>query len=583
MEARPWFKSYDPGVPHTLEPYPERTLLDVMADTLSERPDHTALIFKGTRMPHAELERLTNAFSAALQALGVQKGERVALVLPNCPQAVIGQIGAWKAGAIVAPINPLYTERELEYSLVEIRAESALVLTPFYAKIKAVQPRTPVKRVIATNIKEYLPPAMRLLFTLAMERKEGHRVALGSGDYWLPDLLRRNAGAPRPPTLPGPRDPAILLFSGGTTGTPKAALGTHVALLTSAMQLQAYARSVLANWDDVLTWVMPIFHVYGNMALNTALLARWPLAVVPNPRDIDDLVATIRKVHPACLHGVPTLFIALLNHPDVRSGRAGIRSMKICWSAAAPLMAETKQRFEDLTGGWLLEAYAMTETMLAAACCPIHGVYKQGSVGVPLPDVDMRIVDIDSGEEELATGQVGEIIVQAPQIMLGYWERPTETANMIREGPRGGPGGRWVYTGDLGTIDEDGYVFIVDRKKDLIKPGGFQVWPREVEEVIAAHPAVAEVSVAGMPDERQGEAVKAWIVLRPGQQATADEIRAYCRGRLAGYKVPRQVEFRDSLPKTMVGKVLRRELTRESASATGGLASADSPPAPRGG
>ena len=561
MDEKPWFKSYDPGLPHTLQPYPERTLLEVMADTLHERPEHTAMLFKGGRISCAELEQLSNAFAAALVAQGVRKGERVALILPNCPQAIIGQIGAWKAGAIVAPLNALYTERELEYALNEIRAGTVVVLTPFYAKIKALQPRTQVQRVIATNIKEHLPTMLRWLFTLAKEKKEGHRVAIEPGDRWMGDLLQQHAGAPRPDVPVMPQDPAILLFSGGTTGTPKAALGTHHALLMSAMQLHAYARTVLADWDDILTLVMPMFHVYGNMALNTALVARWPLAVVPNPRDIDDLVATIRKVHPACLHGVPTLFIALLNHPDVQSGKAGIQSMKICWSAAAPLMAETKERFEELTGGWLLEAYAMTETMLSAVCCPVHGVYKIGSVGVPLPDVDVRIVDIETGEQDLPFGEVGEIIVHAPQIMVGYWERPTETANMIRKDPVSGE--RWVYTGDLGYMDEDGYLFIVDRKKDLIKPSGFQVWPREVEEVIATHPAVAEVSVAGVPDERQGEAVKAWIVLRQGHQVTADEIRAHCRERLTGYKVPKQVEFRDTLPKTMVGKVLRRELVKQ--------------------
>ena len=561
MDEKPWFKSYDPGLSHTLQPYPERTLLEVMADTLLERPEHTAMLFKGARISCAELEQLSNAFAAALVAQGVRKGERVALILPNCPQAIIGQIGAWKAGAIVAPLNALYTERELEYALNEIRAGTVVVLTPFYAKIKALQPRTQVQRVIATNIKEHLPTMLRWLFTLAKEKKEGHRVAIEPGDRWMGDLLQQHAGAPRPDVPVMPKDPAILLFSGGTTGTPKAALGTHHALLMSAMQLHAYARTVLADWDDILTLVMPMFHVYGNMALNTALVARWPLAVVPNPRDIDDLVATIRKVHPACLHGVPTLFIALLNHPDVQSGKAGIQSMKICWSAAAPLMAETKERFEELTGGWLLEAYAMTETMLSAVCCPVHGVYKIGSVGVPLPDVDVRIVDIETGEQDLPFGEVGEIIVHAPQIMVGYWERPTETANMIRKDPVSGE--RWVYTGDLGYMDEDGYLFIVDRKKDLIKPSGFQVWPREVEEVIATHPAVAEVSVAGVPDERQGEAVKAWIVLRQGHQVTADEIRAHCRERLTGYKVPKQVEFRDTLPKTMVGKVLRRELVKQ--------------------
>jgi long-chain acyl-CoA synthetase len=558
MDEKPWFKSYDAGVPHTLQPYPEQTLLDVLAETVRQRPEHTALIFKGRRMSYAELDRLSSAFGAALLAQGVEKGERVAVLVPNSPQAIIAQLGAWKAGAIVAPLNALYTERELEYSLNEIRAETVVVLTPFYAKVKAVQPRTPVRRVIVTNIKEHLSPALKLLFTLLKEKREGHRIEIEPGDLWLADLLRRHGGASRPgaAAAPAPQDPAILLFSGGTTGTPKAALGTHKALLTSAQQLQAYARTVLVDWEDTLTLVMPLFHVYGNMAMNCALLARWPMAIIANPRDIDDLVSTIRKVGPACLHGVPTLFIALLDHPDVKSGKAGIDSMKICWSAAAPLMAETKQRFEAVTGGWLLEAYAMTETMLAAACCPVHGTYKEGSVGVPLPDVDMRVVDVDTGEQELPPGEVGEIIVSAPQIMVGYWERPTETENMIREWA----GQRWVYTGDLGYIDEDGYLFIVDRKKDLIKPSGFQVWPREVEEVIATHPAVAEVSVAGVPDAQQGEAVKAWIVLQPGQEVSRDEIRAYCRERLTGYKVPRHVEFRDGLPKTMVGKVLRREL-----------------------
>lgn len=553
MEDKPWFKSYDPVWPHTLQPYPQSTLLDVIAETARERPDFVALIFKGARMTYAELERLSDAFGSALVAQGVKKGDRVALVLPNSPQAIIAQLGAWKAGAIVAPLNPLYTERELEYALTEVSAETVVTLSPFYGKIKSLQPRTKVCRIIATNIKEYLPPLLRVLFTLAKEKKEGYRVTLSPGDLWMGDLIRQHGG--KPPVKVLPDDPAILLFSGGTTGLPKAALGTHHALLMSALQLRAYARAVLEDWKDILTWVMPIFHVYGNMAMNASFVARWSMAIVPNPRDIDDLIATIQKVRPACLHGVPTLFIAMLNHPAVKSGKVDIKSMKICWSAAAPLMAETKHRFESLTGGWLLEAYAMTETMLAAVCCPVHGAYKEGSVGVPLPDVDVRVVDIETGEQTLPLGQTGEIIIQAPQIMVGYWERPTETANMIRNG--------WVYTGDLGYMDEDGYLFIVDRKKDLIKPSGFQVWPREVEEIIAMHPAVAEVSVAGVPDELQGEAVKAWVVLRPGQQVTVETLRAHCKEKLAAYKVPRQIEFRDVLPKTMVGKVLRRELVKD--------------------
>ena len=555
MAAKPWLQHYEPGLPHTLEPYPQCTLLDVMSDTVRQRPQHIALIFKGARIDYAQLDQLTNAFAAALVAQGVQKGDRVALLLPNSPQAIIAQLGAWKAGAIVSPINSLYTAHELEHALNEIGATVVVVLTPFYDKLKALQPRTSVRCVIATNIKEYLPAHMRLLFTLVKEKKEGHRIRLQAGDLAWGDLMRQFAQAPRPPVQLALDDPAILLFSGGTTGAPKAALGSHHALLKSAMQLHAYGRTALADWDDIITVVMPMFHVYGNMALSTSLVARWPMAVVPNPRDIDDLLATIAKVRPAVLHGVPTLFIALLNHPKVKANQVDFKSMKVCYAGAAPLLTETKRRFEALTGGMLLDAYGMTETMLAAVVCPVHGEYKAGSVGIPVPDVEVRVVDIDSGEQTLAAGEFGEICIRAPQIMVGYWQRPDETAAMIRNG--------WVYTGDLGYLDEDGYLFVVDRKKDLIKPGGFQVWPREVEEALATHPAVAEVSVAGVADEYQGEAVKAWIVLRPDAQASVEELRAWCRERLSGYKVPKYIEFRATLPKSMVGKVLRRALTAE--------------------
>jgi long-chain acyl-CoA synthetase len=267
------------------------------------------------------------------------------------------------------------------------------------------------------------------------------------------------------------------------------------------------------------------------------------------------MVATIDKMRPTMLPGTPALYIGLLKHPKVAAGKVDLRSIKLCFSGAAPLMAETKQRFEAATGGHICEGYSLTEAMMACCATPVYGTYKVGSVGLPLPDEEVWIADAETGEGPLPAGQIGEILMRAPQLMRGYWQRPTETANAIRDG--------WLYTGDLGYLDEDGYLFIVDSKKDLIKVSGFQVWPREVEEVIASHPAVAEVGVAGVPDERQGEAVKAWVVLRPGQQLTADELRAYCRERLTGYKVPRQIEFRDSLPKTLIGKVLRRELRAE--------------------
>jgi long-chain acyl-CoA synthetase len=385
---------------------------------------------------------------------------------------------------------------------------------------------------------------------------------LRKGDYWLGDLMRQHAESARPDVAVSPQDPALFLYSGGTTGTPKAAIGTHQAILVTAMQVNAWFGQLMVEWQDVVMGHMPMFHCYGNVAvLGTSLLGRYPLAVVPNPRDLDDLVATIQKVRPALLPGVPTLYIALMRHPKVQSGQVDLKSVKLCFSGSTALMVETKNRFEALTGGRIVEGYALTESMVAAVITHVFGTYKPGSVGMPLPDVDVRIVDADTGQDELPTGEVGEILIKAPQLMQGYWKRPDETATTIRQDPASSE--RWLFTGDLGYMDEDGYLFIVDRKKDLIKPSGFQVWPREVEEAIASHPAVAEVGVAGIPDKLRGEAVKAWVVLREGQQISGAEIRAYCRERLAAYKVPKRVEFRDSLPKTHIGKVLRRELARE--------------------
>ena len=558
MHERPWLKSYDPLLPHSLEPYPDLTLLDVLAETVRQKPDQLTLIFKGLHINASQLEGLSNDFASALIKIGVKKGDVVAALLPNSPQAVITQLGAWKAGAIFCPINATYTEYELEHALNECEAETVVVLNPFYEKVKSVQPRTRIKRVIATHIKGFLPPILGLLFTLAKEKKEGYRIDLQPGDYDFSNLLQQSKGSGRPPVQVKPTDAAILLFSGGTTGKPKAVLAIHRSLLISAMQLHAYAHTVLSDWDDRLTLVMPLFHVYGNMGMNTSLVARYPMVIIPNPRDIDDLVATLRKERPAVLHGVPTLFNALLNHPDVLAGKVDFKSMKVCYSAAAPLLKETKDRFEKLTNGRLLDAYAMTETVLAAVVCPVHGVSKEGSTGLPLPDVDLKVVDMDTGLQELSPNTPGEIAIKAPQIMEGYWKRPEETALMIREG--------WVYTGDIGYIDEDGFLFLIDRKKDVIKPSGFQVWPREVEEVIAMHPAVQEVCVAGVIDEQTSEAVKAWVVLKPGDQLDVDTLRAYCREKLSGYKVPRYIEFRPSLPKNMVGKHLRRVLVNENSS-----------------
>ena len=402
-----------------------------------------------------------------------------------------------------------------------------------------------------------------MLFTLAKERRDGHRVALGDGDLWLGDLLDRHQGAPRPPVAVGPGDRAVILMSGGTTGTPKGVVGLHRHYTTTGRQLGTWLQAGTTPWDDVIMAALPLFHSFANIGIQSVALRNHnAMALVPNPRDLDDLLGTIAKTRPTAFSGVPTLFNALLHHPKVRAGKIDFSSIKVCFSGAAPLLAETKRRFEELTGGRIVEGYSLTEAMLACAVNPVEGPNKIGSVGMPLPDVEMRIVEV-AGGARLPAGEVGEILIRAPQLMAGYWDDPEETAITVRTHD----GGRWLHTGDLGYLDADGYLFIVDRMKDLIKTHGYQVWPREIEEVLAAHPAVAEVGVAGVPDEAKGEVAKAWVVLAAGQQASVEELRAFCRERLAPYKVPATVEFRDELPKTMVGKVLRRALTAEPGSA----------------
>jgi long-chain acyl-CoA synthetase len=574
MDAATWTGHYDDGVPASLAPYPERTLLDDLAEGAAERPGATAVLFKGQSLSWGELDRLSDAFAAALVELGVAKGDRVALLLPNCPQFLIGELGAWKAGAIVHPLNPIYTGEELAGALARTGAETILVLTPFYGRVKAVQQRTALRRVIATNVKEYLPPLLRVLFTLAKERKDGHRVRLVTGDLWLGELLARHARSSRPEVPVAPGDPAVILMSGGTTGTPKGVVGLHRHYTITGRQIGTWLQAGTTPWDDVILAALPLFHSFANIGIQTvALRNHSAMALVPNPRDLDDLLRTIERTRPTAFSGVPTLFNTLLHHRRVRAGKVDFGSIKVCFSGAAPLLAETKRRFEALTGGRIVEGYSLTEAMLACAVNPVEGHNKIGSVGMPLPDVEVRIVDPDGGAR-LRAGEVGEVLIGAPQLMAGYWDDPAETAATVRDHD----GGRWLHTGDLGYLDGDGYLFIVDRIKDLIKTHGYQVWPREIEEVLAAHPAVAEVGVAGVPDEAKGEVARAWVVLAVGGTATEEELRAFCRERLAPYKVPATVEFRDELPKTMVGKVLRRALTGGPAPAEGPARVTGAPP-----
>jgi long-chain acyl-CoA synthetase len=557
----PWLAHYDAGVPPTLSPYPNRTLVDCLADAARDRPDAPALLFKGASLSNRDLDQLSDACAGAFQSLGVGRGDRVGLLLPNCPQFLIAQFASWKLGAIAAPLSPMYTDYELEPVLAAHQIETIVTLTRFYQRIKHLQPRTSLRRIVATNIKEYFPPVLRLLFTVFRETKDGDRTAIARGDHALSRLLlsgRQHRFAREPI---GPDDPAVLLMSGGTTGTPKGVLGKHSAYLYAGLQEHAWVHSAL-NAGDVIFLPLPLFHVYANVGVQSlAFINGNPIALVPNPRDLNDVVSTVNRVKPVFFNGVPSLFIALLNRPDVQQRRVDFKSIKICFSGSAPLLADTKARFESVTGGRIVEGYSLTEAMMAACINPVNGPYKIGSVGMPLPDVDVRVFDNEDGTRELPIGDVGEIAISAPQLMVGYWNRPDETAGILRDHVDERGTRRYLHTGDLGYLDEDGYLFIVDRMKDLIKTSGHQVWPREIEEVLASHPSIAEVGVIGIPDPKKGEVVKACVVLRAGCQVpTEDELRAYCRERLSPYKVPARVEFRSELPKTMVGKVLRRAL-----------------------
>jgi long-chain acyl-CoA synthetase len=563
MTAPVWLRGYDEGVPTTLEPYPERTLLDYLSESSRNWPDRPFLFFKGATITYRQLEEESDSLAAALVAIGVRPGDRVALCLPNCPQFMISEYAAWKTGAIVCPFNPTYSDREMGEALRTTGAETLIVLNRFYDRVKGIQSTTSLKRIVATNIKEYLPPLLRIAYTFLKEKKEGERITLRAGDYRFTDLVRGYRHAPRPNVRVSPDDPSVILMSGGTTGTPKGVVGVHRGMVIAGLQLQAWLRPAMKEWTDTIMCPLPLFHVYTNTGLQSlALINHNPIALIANPREIRDVLKEIVKVRPAFICTVPTLLSGIMNHPMARDGKVDFTSIKLCFSGGSALMAETKKRFEELTGGVIVEGYSLTEAQMAVHANPVLGPKKVGSVGMPLPDVRVQIIDAENGTTLLPQGEAGEVVISAPQLMQSYWQRPDETREMIRTNERGE---RLLYTGDLGYLDKDGYLFLVDRKKDLIKTSGFQVWPREIEEVISSHPAVAEVGVVGLPDKIRGEVVKAWIVLRPGQQATGAELKAFCRERLAPYKVPSKYEFVKELPKTQIGKVLYRVLRQQAA------------------
>lgn len=554
---RPWLDHYDKAVPRDFEP-PIHTIPRFLERSAKSHPEKTALIFRGTKVSYRLLNKLANRIADNLVANGFKKGDRAVIYMPNTPQFVITYFGILKAGGCVIATNPLYTPRELEHQLHDCGAETVFVMSLFYNTLKQVQKtgKTNVKRIIVTNVKEYFPLHLKVLFTLAKEKKDGHRVELESGDMWFQDFLAAGEKAPEANVNVTPDDLALFQYTGGTTGLSKGAVGLHRNVVANVYMAKSWLTGIIQDTKETTLLSIPMFHSYGMIGgMLLSIAAAGTLIVIVNPRDQSDVLGSINKYKPTLFPGVPAMYIAINNNPDVLAGKYDLSSIRVCLSGAAPLLKDTKDQFEKITGGKLVEAFGLSEALVATHVNPIAGVQKEGSIGVPLPGIDAKIVDANDPDKELAVGEIGELIIKSPSNMQSYWQLPEATESTIRDG--------WLYTGDIARMDEDGYFFIEDRKKDMIIAGGYNIYPREVEEVLAMHPAVQEVAVGGVQDPRRGETVKAWVVRQPGDNTSADEIKEWSKTQLAAYKYPRHIEFRDELPKSTVGKVLKRELIRQ--------------------
>lgn len=537
---------------------PKISLPELLERARTKAPDQPALIYFGGRITYDQLTNHVHRVAAGLRALGVTKGDRVALMMPNCPQFVIAYFAALRVGAIVTATSAMYTAREVEHQWHDAGVKLVIADRHFNPIIRRVAPQLPtLEHVVLTGLRQYAPAQFARLeaqlnvpSTPASSQGAGksHRLrSTGVQAHEWTELLRPADG----PVADGPKpaDIACLQYTGGTTGISKGAMLTHANLVINAAQAMNWLTGG-AERKEIFVAGLPLFHIYAMtcvmissvyMAGCTILLPRFQLRAALN---------LIRKYRPTIYHGVPTMYVAFNNAPNVR--RYGFDSLRVCMSGGGPLPVEVKQKFEALTGGKLVEGYGLTETSPVTHINPLAGVPKVGSIGLPIADTEARIMDLETGTREMPVGEVGEIVIRGPQVMRGYWNKPEETAAVLRDG--------WLYTGDVAKKDAEGFFYIVDRKKDMIIAGGYNIYPREVEEVLFEFPKVREAVVIGVPDGYRGETVKAFLVLKDGMNATAEEVVAFCRGRLASYKIPRIVAFRDSLPKSGVGKYLRREL-----------------------
>jgi long-chain acyl-CoA synthetase len=557
-QEKPWLRFYEPHVPEHID-YPQTTLPAALEETAHRHPDLPALIFRGKQISYQEYNRAVDRFAAALQGLGVEEGDRVAIHLPNCPQFPISYYAVLRAGGIVVPCNPIYTARELKHQLVDSGAEVIVTLSAMYPLIRQIRADTSIHHVVVAKVKTYFPPLLKLLFTLLLEKKGGHRVDISAdaNTHWFTDLLAQAPARPRPVEIAGD-DTAVLMYTGGTTGVSKGAQLTHKNIYVNAYQVKTWVNAVEAQ-DSTLT-ALPLYHSYAmTCCMNVGAVTAGTAILIVDPRDTDDILKSIHKYRPSYYPGVPAMYVAINNHPE--ASKYDLTALKVCNSGAAPLPVEVQQRFQELTGARLIEGYGLSEATPVTHTNPAFGESRIG-IGLPYPDTEVKIVDPVTGEKEVGVGEVGELCIRGPQVMKGYWQMPTETANTLRVHPEGGD--PWLHTGDLARMDEDGYFQIVDRKKDMILgAGGYNVYPREIEDVLYEHPKVLEAAAVGIPVPDKGERIKVFVSLKEGETATEEEIIAFCRENLAPYKIPKSVEFRDELPKSLVGKVLRRALAEE--------------------
>lgn len=556
LEQRPWLRHYEADVPYTLA-YPSQPLFRFLDSAARRHPHTRALIFYDRALTYHELNAAVNRLANALIQLGVKPGDRVALLLPNAPQMVIAYYAVLKIGAIAVSLNPLFTADELGHQLNDSGAETIIALSVFYPLVRMVRAGTPLKRVIVTNIKEYLPPLRRIIFSIVREAREGHRIDVrGEREtYAWQDLLAR-APTDAPNTEVAPDAVAVIQYSTGTTDIPKGVMLTHANLVANATQVRHWLTDVEEGNERIIA-VLPFSHSYGmTAAMNVGIAIAATLILFPS-FSTREVLNAIKKYRPTLFPGVPTMYVAINQYPGVR--RVGLQSIRACVSGAAPLPIEVQEEFEKLTRGKLVEGYGLTEASPVTHVNPIYGQRKIGSIGIPLPDTDAKIVDWHTGQD-VPTGSIGELVVRGPQVMRGYWNRPDDTAQALRNG--------WLFTGDVARMDEDGYFQIIDRKKDMILAGTYNIYPRDVEEVLYENPKVLEVAVAGVPPDGKEQIVKAYVVLRKGEMATPEEFIEFCRQRLADYAVPHLVEFRDQLPKTFVGKVFKRKLIEDEGRTT---------------